>query len=54
MLSRPHNKNWINMENQKTNNTYKHLKKTKHSYKKPYLKYQLALSLQRVKKVSYS
>ena len=44
------------MENQmkKTNNTYKTFlfKKKKHLYKKPYLKYQLTLSLQRMKKVS--
>ena len=42
------------MENQmkKTNNTYKTFFLKKHPYKKPYLKYQLTLSLQRMKKVS--
>ena len=39
------------MENQmkKTNNTYKTFFLKKHPYKKPYLKYQLTLSLQRMK-----
>ena len=39
------------MENQmkKTNNTYKTFFLKKHPYKKPYLKYRLTLSLQRMK-----
>ena len=42
------------MEMKKTNNAYKtFFFPKKHPYKKPYLKYQLTLSLQRMKKVSY-